>query len=218
MIGAAHMMAASSFFLVVEYTTTGSQTVSKPAGATRCTMECIGGGGGSSKVGGGGGAYSRTTSYEVSALSALYVTVPAGGPKNSNNRAGNAVVRATDSSGAILCSAEGGESSGQGSHANGGQAANSVGDIKHSGGNGVDLGGGATGGGGAGGPVGAGGDGTTSAGGASGGSPAGAGGAPLGGGNGFGIVGDLYGGGGGGGDGGEKGVEGAQGYVRLTWS
>ncbi len=190
------------------YTTPGAQTVAIPAGATKVTVEAIGAGGGASFsgtfLGGGGGAYAKKTAYSVSGLTAVYIVVPTSASAGISGA--SAVARENNSSGTVICSAQGGNW-----NRTGGTTAGSVGDVLRAGGAGATDGGATytSGGGGAAGPVSAGGDGTnTGVGGTSGGSPAGAGGNAD-------ADGAYYGGGGGIGNA-HTGM-GRQGWLKLTW-
>jgi hypothetical protein len=190
----------SAFGFATEYTTIGQQTIGIPVGATSVTIECIASGftapfsNAEDPSGGAGGAYSKTINYSLAGLTALWLSVPAGA-------SGDAMVRANNSVGPIICLAKGGGSN------QGGSAASGVGDVKFSGGNtvsgGVVLG---LAGGGAAGPNGPGGNCSGSTPGTAGGSPAGSGGTTGGG------AGQNYGGGGGCFAG-----LGAQGWIKLTW-
>lgn len=179
------------------YTTTGSQTVPIPAGATQAVIEGYGAGSfgyqyNSSGYGGGGANYARTTA-SLAGLTGLYITVPVAG---TGQVGPSAIARANSSGGTILMQAGGGVYGASASVSN-------VGDVSYNGGRGY----GATngGGGGAAGPNGAGGAGGSSTGGAGGGGLAGSGGAT-------GKVGNNYGGGG------ASNQNGAQGAIKITWS
>ena len=213
----ASLASASGFSpFSAEYTTPGTQTVSIPAGATAVTIECIGGGAGAFwnsgtiRAGGGGGAYSKTNSYSVSGLSALYLGVPASA--DSYVSGSLALVKANTSGGAVLCLAMGGSVGTASVGGAGGSSAAGTGDLKYQGGTGYyALSNAPAGGGGAGNSAGAGGNSSSGTGGA-----AGAGTAPAGnGGSGF-SNGANYGGGGGGSTSGLG--RGAQGWIKLTWS
>lgn len=199
-----------------DYTTAGGQTISIPAGASTVTIVCIGGGGGSSYFyddhdhfqGGGGGAYSAKNTYSVSGLSGIYIYVGAAGPAVHSlaNAGGDSYAKENSSGGTTICFAQGGQSG-----TTGGNAASGTGDVKYSGGNGVDAFQRYIGAGGAGGPSGNGSTGSGNNGGASGGSPGGAGGGQN---NGQGA-GLAYGGGGAWYN--YAHYAGSVGIVRLTW-
>lgn len=195
-----YLTSGTSWFVPLDFNTTNN------------TIECwgAGGGGGTSGGGGGGGAYSRITNAALTVGAFTTVAIGAGG---GPGQAGG------DTSISSFILAKGGKGWGSGFTGQGGQASESIGTVKFSGGNG-GLGGNASGrgGGGGGGAAGASGNGangnaTASSTGATG----GAGGAPSGGAGGTGTsnattanpggnstVSGGYGAGGGGGGGGTE--------------
>lgn len=186
-------------------TTTGASTITKPVGATTCTVELIAAGSSGvnnfddSGSGGGGGAYSKTNTYSLAGVTGIYIVIPAG-------NAGNAIARVNNSGGAVIAEADGTINDSAG-----GSAASGTGDVKYSGGSGSSgsVSSSYCRGGGAAGPTGNGGNATSGSAGAGGGSPAGFGG-------GSGSGGD-YGGGGGVNSSGTVSA-GGQGWCRLTWA
>lgn len=131
-------------------TTSGTQTVSRPPGATVAILMCFGagGGGGTGSLnagggGGGGGAYARVNARSVGSLSALYFDVGSGGSAGGGS-GGTTRIRENNSSGTIICSAPGGSAGGNqsgppptgGSGGPGGSGTPGTGDVKYSGGNG----------------------------------------------------------------------------------
>ena len=198
-----------------EYTTAGDFSVPIPDGATSVIMEAIasggagGTGGGDGDGGGGGGAaYSRTNYSSVAGLTALHVHVPAAIPHSVQTTGGHdAVVRANNVSGAVLCYAKAGRCgaiNGVGGNAPGGVASAGIGDVKYSGGRGQTGNGG---GGGSAAGINRNGNNGTSEGGVSPGYPAGAGGQP----GAPGSAGGAFGGGGG------PAAPSGRGYVKLNW-
>jgi putative hemolysin len=160
--------------------------------------------------GGGGGAYAAVVDYDVTSLTGVHITVPQPSLTNTRVNGAPAEVRADSSTGALLCSAAGGnhgvsQDVGDGL---GGAAAACVGATKFSGGNGsaaVTLGG-------AGGSAAwSTGNGYNAQGDTGGTDPGGAAGA---GGN-NGMAGQNYGGGGGSSD---TVGNGAGGYIKLSWT
>lgn len=199
-----------------EYTTPGTQTVSVPAGATSVTIECIGAGAGAYwnngaiRSGGGGGGYAKATSYSVSGLSAIYLSIP--GAAATGTSGGDAFAKANSSGGTTICLAKGGGVGTYSVGGSGGYAVCETGDVKRNGGAGYfGSSNAAAAGGGAANSASDGGNATPYAGGAAGTgtAPAGAGGTAY-------ANGALYGGGGGGSTSGLG--TGAQGWIKLTWS
>jgi hypothetical protein len=161
--------------------------------------------------GGGGGAYASSTIVVDASLAGVYVTVPPPPPTNTQINGVDAKVQAgSGASGSILCSAAGGhhgvsQDVGDGL---GGQAANCVGDVAYSGGNGFSA---VTTGGAGGSAAWSSGNGNNAQGDTGGASP----GAPAGAGGNNGAAGGSYGGGGGSSN--SVGTGGG-GYVKLTWT
>lgn len=146
-------------------TVIGAGSVVTPQGVTNMKVEAIGGGGGSQTslyyAGGGGGAYARTNKILVNPGQVIYYNVGAGGAINGNGSASwvNTITSAPPTSKATGCLADYGKTATNLTGGGGaGLAANSIGDLTVSGGQGGHAtfnGGG--GGGGAGGPIGPGG-------------------------------------------------------------
>ena len=101
-------------------TYTSSTIVSVPTGYTLADIFCVGGGGGSSDGrgptascagggGGGGGMTATVLNVAVSAGQSLAVIVGAGGAVSTSSNNGNGGASSVSRSGAVLCSANGGE-------------------------------------------------------------------------------------------------------------
>jgi hypothetical protein len=147
---------------VPSQTFTADGTFAVPAGVTALQLECYGAGafGGRSednRVGGsgsGGGAYSKTLAAAVAPGSVLSILVPAGGTASVGDPA---PVQVVGPGAVVLCRAAGGDTGlGFAAGGLGGRAADGVGDVRFSGGDGAGqnlagtAGGGSGGGGGAG--------------------------------------------------------------------
>lgn len=101
-------------------TYTSSTTITVPIGYTFADIFCVGGGGGSSDGrdpsagcagggGGGGGMTATVLNVAVSAGQSLAVIVGAGGAVSTSSNNGNGGASSVSRSGAVLCSANGGE-------------------------------------------------------------------------------------------------------------
>ncbi len=133
------LLLAASLSLVVEadtqvrtYTTPGTHSFTAPAFVSQLTVEVWGGGGrgdGFYGGGGGGGAYARSD-FNVSAGAVFSLRVGGGSVSNSPGE---------DSwfSSATMLMAKGGNSTNRRTGASGGAAADSIGSIRYSGGNGT---------------------------------------------------------------------------------
>ncbi len=205
---------------VTTYTTAGNGTYTVPAGVTSIKVEVWGGGGrGGSRTsngyggGGGGGAYSQSV---ITVIPGQIINYNVGAGSSSGSASGGDSWFVTDAT--IMAKGGGSVADNTTSGASGGQAANGVGTVKYSGGNGANAG---TYGGGGGSSAGtaANGNSTTSSAGATAPSGGGNGGGGMTGSQGSGTGGSSPGGGGGGAyrtSGSRAGGAGAPGQIRIT--
>lgn len=138
----------SIFFIAKSQTTvtvplSGNGTWTVPCGVTAITVEAWGGGGGGGMAtkaiangGGGGGAYAKTVISGISAGNQFTYSVGSGGNGGSGNKDGGDTIFST------YVLAKGGKGVPDNTYdgALGGQASESVGDVKYSGGNGGNPG------------------------------------------------------------------------------
>jgi len=110
---------------------TSGTTWTVPAGVTSATVECIGSGDL------GGGAYAKTNSVSLTPGATVYIRINAGGssgPTWFNKTANTAPTSGQTDRGALAASGDGTSQIGGFFQAPGGQASNSVGDVRYSGG------------------------------------------------------------------------------------